>query len=334
MLKKLSTFGLLLLTGLAPAMAQDAEVEIVDSNGRRVGNAQVVIARQDGDDAKVTQSQSFKVEGDKIVITDQNGETKEIDISGAASVAIQQSTKSVNDNGQQSTVKRAKAVIIDAEGNRQVIELGSPDGGKGIFVGDIPKMEFPEGFMIGNEPMALEFFKGKMPGQIGGNGSKYMIGVHCEPVGEELRSHLNLDSGVGLIVKSVVPDSPSDKTGVKQHDILMNIEDKQLSEIGDLSVVVEEAGSKGSTISLSIIRGGGEVDVELTPAERPKVNVDMMFAPEMDLQIRRMGPGVIIDRQFGGEGAMDELPDDIRSQIQDLMKRVRQMEENMGTSKK
>ncbi|MCS7303967.1 MAG: PDZ domain-containing protein [Thermoguttaceae bacterium] len=97
--------------------------------------------------------------------------------------------------------------------------------------------------------------------------SQYWVGVECTPVDPTLRSQLQLSEGQGLVVRSVVPDSPAAKAGLREHDILLQAGDKKLGSVKDLIEAVEAA--KEQKLSLEIIREGKRQKVEVTPTKRP-----------------------------------------------------------------
>lgn len=97
--------------------------------------------------------------------------------------------------------------------------------------------------------------------------SEYWLGVECTPVDPTLRSHLQLPEGQGLVVRSVVPDSPAAKAGLREHDILLQAGDKKLNRINDLVEAVESA--KEQKLSLEIVREGKRQKIDVTPAKRP-----------------------------------------------------------------
>ena len=73
----------------------------------------------------------------------------------------------------------------------------------------------------------------------------------------------------GLAVEDVTADSPAAKAEIKPHDILVKAGDVPLKEAGDLVKVVE--GSEGKDIKITIVRGGKDRTITVTPARRPGV---------------------------------------------------------------
>ena len=326
MTKKIMTVALLAALVGAPAVIaqdQDAEIVIVNQDGEPVEAGQIEVQ------VDTDESTKFKIEGDKIIIIDESGKTREIDIADARSVSVQQSMKSVDNNGEKKTVTHGKAIIIGPDGEKQVIELGAPIEGEGngarmMFGGELPK-----GLFVGDEPFALRFvpnrqFKTDRTATV----SKFMIGVKCEPVSEQLRAHLDLDQGVGLIVQSTYDETPAAEAGIKEHDILMFADDTELTSVAELSKVVDRAGQEGKPFSLIAIRGGKEINVEVSPVERPEDQLVegnvLLGRPEFDMQFRQLGPGVII-----GDVDKMELPEDFQKQMDEFRDRIKQMELEM-----
>jgi C-terminal processing protease CtpA/Prc len=62
--------------------------------------------------------------------------------------------------------------------------------------------------------------------------------------------------------------SPADAAGLQQHDILLFSDDTQLLTNADLVAAVENAGQNSKPVSLTVMRGGQEIGIEVTPAER------------------------------------------------------------------
>ena len=98
--------------------------------------------------------------------------------------------------------------------------------------------------------------------------SSYWIGIVGVPVEDVLRAQLNLPEGTGLVVQSVVPDSPAAAAGLREYDILTELEGQPLRELSQLVSAIEEA--KENPIQVTWIRKGKSMDGEITPAKRPQ----------------------------------------------------------------
>jgi len=97
---------------------------------------------------------------------------------------------------------------------------------------------------------------------------QYWIGLGGAPIQDPaLRTHLQLADDVGVLVASVVPKSPAEKAGLRQHDIIVAVNGEPISDLKALQKVVAEGGKK--PIELKIIRLAKEQTVKVTPEERP-----------------------------------------------------------------
>src|SRR4029078_13353812 len=84
-----------------------------------------------------------------------------------------------------------------------------------------------------------------------------------------LRAQLELPDNQGLVVANVVPNSPAAKAGLKQHDILLKGNSKELRENKDLIDLVMSEGAKKGQITLDILRHNKHESVNLKPEDRP-----------------------------------------------------------------
>jgi S1-C subfamily serine protease len=62
---------------------------------------------------------------------------------------------------------------------------------------------------------------------------KHWIGILGGPVTPELRAHLDIPEGQGLLIRQVVPDSPAIKAGLEKFDVLLRANDTDLHEMRD-----------------------------------------------------------------------------------------------------
>ena len=237
--------------------------------------------------------------GRTFTVVGPDGETKEISTENARSVTINRSFSSVTNNGEQQIKQGGTAIIVDADGQRYEIDLSQID----------PDEEGGEVQGKAVQGKQVEVKK------------SYMIGVFSEPVPEMLRSQLDLDEGVGLMVKGVQDDSPAALAGIKKFDVLLYADDQVLTGVKDLTDVVTETGADEQAFTLTLMRGGKEIPVEVTAVER-EATAGMMqgFMPMEGFEMRDMGPGLILDRDFD-DGMMERMRDHM-NQVREQMKRM------------
>ena len=105
----------------------------------------------------------------------------------------------------------------------------------------------------------------------GGRVSHAYIGAAVQPVEvpAALRSQLGIASTQGLIVISTVPQGPADSAGIMLGDTLLTLDGKPLAEVDDLKAALN--GDRiGKPVTVSLIRGGQILSVDVTVGERPR----------------------------------------------------------------
>lgn len=335
--------GLVILAAMlitAIGHAQDNEIEIINRDGERVTGRVILQEKEEGKatvragggaGGSVDGGVTVTNDNGKITIVDADGNKREIDVSGAQSVIVNQAVKSIMKDGEEQTQRFGKAIIIGPDGKRQEIELGGP------IDGDIA-VELPG---VGGGLMSVPGLQGMLKLDRNSTGGKYYIGVHCSAVPASLSAQLNLEEGSGLLVDDVSPDSPAEAAGIKKFDILMFADDSRLAETQDLIDVVQQAGEDESKLSLTILRRGKEIGVDVAPAERPanqRVRVlgplgDLNLNEDFDLKMEQLGPGMIVgpDQQWQQDFQL-KMQEDAR-RFQDEMKKMqeemRKMQEMM-----
>lgn len=88
-----------------------------------------------------------------------------------------------------------------------------------------------------------------------GNFRRGYIGVVLQPVDSNLAQAFGLDSTEGALVAEVSKDSPADKAGLKQGDIIQKFNNRKVTDVGALrnTVAIIKPGTKAS---LEVLRNG------------------------------------------------------------------------------
>lgn len=115
------------------------------------------------------------------------------------------------------------------------------------------------------EPQTVQLQVLAQPGELG----DYWVGVQCEPLSEPLRAQLGLKEGEGLVVESVLPDSPAAKAGLKPYDVLAAVNGKPIEGLRDLIAAVQKAKDQ-EDLTLEVIRQGKRQELKVRPAKRPE----------------------------------------------------------------
>ncbi len=95
------------------------------------------------------------------------------------------------------------------------------------------------------------------------------LGIEPKAIDEESRQILKLKSKEGVLVSSVEPNSPADKAGLKQYDVIIEINGQKVKDDMDLRFKIAEI-PPGSKATLKIIRDGKEQILTVTIGELPE----------------------------------------------------------------
>jgi serine protease Do len=81
--------------------------------------------------------------------------------------------------------------------------------------------------------------------------------------------HLGLKNPQGVLVLNVEPDSPAANAGLHEGDLLVGFNGKPMNSIEDLQRVLvgEEIGV---TSAISVVRHTFQLQLEVTPTEKPE----------------------------------------------------------------
>jgi hypothetical protein len=92
------------------------------------------------------------------------------------------------------------------------------------------------------------------------------LGVAAEELSEELAAQLPIDIGSGLLVRSVVPDSPAAVVGIQKNDVLAKLDDQFLTAPKQLQKLVASR-KPGDPVRIVYLRRGQRAEVEAKLAE-------------------------------------------------------------------
>jgi serine protease Do len=99
---------------------------------------------------------------------------------------------------------------------------------------------------------------------------------------QELKAAAGAPSGV--LVEDVDQDSPASKAGLRQGDIVVELDGERVRSARQFSRLIQETPD-GRTVKLGIVRDGKRQTIDVTPESRP-----FGFGPDADVMFRRLEP--------------------------------------------
>ena len=112
------------------------------------------------------------------------------------------------------------------------------------------------------------------------------VGVAGIDITPEIALALGLEEARGLLVVDVTPGSPADKSGIRGGDmpitnitgfeelrlggdIIMNVDDQRVNKTDDLLSYIETNKQVGDTVTMTILRDGKLIEIDLVLGSRP-----------------------------------------------------------------
>ncbi|MCB1343458.1 MAG: Do family serine endopeptidase [Pseudooceanicola sp.] len=94
------------------------------------------------------------------------------------------------------------------------------------------------------------------------------LGVHIQPVSEDIAAALGLDKAEGVLITEVTKDTPAAKAGLARGDIVTEVNGKAVADPRELTRAIATA-TPGEEVSLNLLRGGNPTEMKVTLGTRP-----------------------------------------------------------------
>lgn len=88
------------------------------------------------------------------------------------------------------------------------------------------------------------------------------LGVWIEPLAPAVAQYLELDEGVGMIVREVKPESAADRAGIKPKDVIVAVGDSPVTS-GEM-VAEHIRGLSGYSTLVTVVRGGERKSLDVS----------------------------------------------------------------------
>jgi predicted metalloprotease with PDZ domain len=98
---------------------------------------------------------------------------------------------------------------------------------------------------------------------------KGWLGVSIQDITSHLKRSMDLKTTEGALVSSVVDDSPADSAGIKEDDVIIQYEGKDIGEGSDLQEAVAKT-KPGTKVSVTLMRKGEKKTLQVTIGKSPR----------------------------------------------------------------
>lgn len=119
-----------------------------------------------------------------------------------------------------------------------------------------------------------------------GKVTRGQLGVKIEPVDQDMAKALDLNSVHGVVVQTVLEDSAAEKAGIKNGDVIIELNGKKFESMQDFRNTIAMT-PPGSKVELTLIRNGEHKKVEVMIGELSDKGVAQ--TPEQTAQSDKLG---------------------------------------------
>jgi serine protease DegQ len=89
------------------------------------------------------------------------------------------------------------------------------------------------------------------------------VGIEPTQVTPELTEAFDLGTETGVLVGAVPEGGPADEAGIQEGDVIVKLDDREIEAVEDLFAELREH-KPGETVTVTVMRGGEEKDVDVT----------------------------------------------------------------------
>ncbi len=110
---------------------------------------------------------------------------------------------------------------------------------------------------------------------------KGYLGVMLQDVTPSMAKALQMGDQSGVMINEVIDDSPAEKAGFEDGDVILEFNGKTISDNGDLTKAVRGT-SPGDKVEVVVLRGGKNKTIDVEVGEREEKNVFFMSGDDDD----------------------------------------------------
>ena len=130
------------------------------------------------------------------------------------------------------------------------------------------------------------------------------MGILPQEIGRDLADALDVEPKSGILVGSVVEDSPADKAGLRRRDIIVELDGERVSGEADEFRLAVAGKGRGNKVDVVVLRDGDRKNLTIELGERPTE-----FAQAGERRERENWLGLVVDDVNGTQGSRHAPPD-------------------------
>jgi serine protease Do len=130
------------------------------------------------------------------------------------------------------------------------------------------------------------------------------LGILPQEIDRDLADALDVEPKSGILVGSVVEDSPADRAGVRRRDIILEFDDEPVTgDVDDFRLNVAQKGM-GREVEVVVLRDGDRKSLKVKLGERPTESVQAGERRERENWL-----GLAVDEVTGTQGSRNAPPE-------------------------
>jgi len=115
------------------------------------------------------------------------------------------------------------------------------------------------------------------------------IGMVVQELDEKIARYLGYPGRKGVLVKAVEPESPAQRAGLREGDILVTFGRKKISGLDDY-LAASQAATAGDTLEIQIWRAGRTLTMRVKPEEFPLEHADTLAWSLLGVKVEELTP--------------------------------------------
>ncbi len=140
------------------------------------------------------------------------------------------------------------------------------------------------------------------------------LGVYIQDLNKNLAESFDIDQREGILIAQVMEDSPAEKAGLEQGDVILKLNGKKVVKVADFRNQIAMT-RPGSTVKLLVLRDGKRKTIKATigtmETDEKGHPVSSNKLPELGMSLQKLTPDLA--EQFGYEDAHGVLVTDVES---------------------